>query len=89
MNFRVLSASAQAPQRSNGNDFPHNASRRRSMFVVRFVIVGTAHKTHLQWARQVGPRARLSLFTSLRTVRPDVTYDPTPPSAAAWLQWQL
>lgn len=27
MNFRVLSASAQAPQRSNGNDFPHNASR--------------------------------------------------------------
>ncbi len=27
MNLRVLSASAQAPQRSNGNDFPHNASR--------------------------------------------------------------
>lgn len=28
MNFRVLSASAQAPQRSNGNDFPpHNAPR--------------------------------------------------------------
>lgn len=28
MNFRVLAASAQAPQRSNGNDFlPHNAPR--------------------------------------------------------------
>lgn len=27
MNFRVLAASAQALQRSNGNDFPHNASR--------------------------------------------------------------
>lgn len=28
MNLRVLAASAQAPQRSNGNDFPpHNAPR--------------------------------------------------------------
>jgi len=28
MNSRVLAASAQAPQRSNGNDFlPHNAPR--------------------------------------------------------------
>ena len=27
MNFRVLAASAQALQRSNGNDFPHNAPR--------------------------------------------------------------
>lgn len=31
MNFRVLAASAQAPQRSNGNDFPpHNAPRPKS-----------------------------------------------------------
>lgn len=29
MNFRVLAASAQALQRSNGNDFPHNAPRLR------------------------------------------------------------
>ena len=28
MNFRVLAASAQALQRSNGNDFPHNAPRQ-------------------------------------------------------------
>lgn len=27
MNLRFLAPSAQAPQRSNGNDFPHNAPR--------------------------------------------------------------
>lgn len=45
MNFRVLAASAQAPQRSNGNDFPpHNAPRpeggRGGGDVLVVVVVG-------------------------------------------------